>query len=871
MKAAEHVDAQPPETGRRSATAQEREAAVADLEARIAQLTRELARSREEIKHLNAATAQRVLALEARAAGMVEKRAVTAYLAQRTARLRRKRSRLAKIWARIRAALRPKKANISILRRSLFFDRDWYLATYADVAKAGLNPAKHYLTMGAKEGRDPGPFFSTRDYLASNPDVAEAGVNPLLYFESRGWREKRALFGAELALTGAAVTETEIYCLKKPTLGGEVALFVTHSPHGKLKPHVRHYLDSLKRQDIGVVLIVAADAPFLDAGADLLTAIDGVFVRRNEGYDFAAWAHILKLHPELFNAKVLYLLNDSLVGPSNDNQFGILLKIIRESPADVIGLTDSYEYNWHLQSYFVALKARALSSVSLHKFINGIVSYTDKDRVIKEYELRFAPSLKAAGLICEPIFPSTPGLDNRTIFDWKNLFKSGFPFIKVMTIRDRFANVDASDWREMLAEQGYDVSLAERTLAEAAVRPQESPTPAQVRAPLSSAAFAAASGPIKVAFIGPWNYNNGLAVASRGYVSALRRTGFQVNFYPIRRPFHIHQQVAPAVDICDFSGDADIAVVHLNPDAWPGLLSAPQKEIVRRAKRSVGLWVWEMADIPENWRPVFDEVDAIWAPSQYCAEVFAAKTRRPVEVIPHVVRVDRTIPDPARAAAMRKELQLSERDRIILYAFDGSSYLVRKNPFALVNAFARSGLATKGWKLVLKTKHADDSEEAGKRLERLVGSSPGVLLIDRIVSRGTMDELMRAADIYASSHCAEGFGLTIAEAMAMGKIVVATDYSGSRDFLDANCGFPVGYRLQSLDDDHGHYRRGGVWAQVDEPQLADALVRATERVMAGDARIGEAARARIEDRLSLETVGAKMRQSILRLLADVKR
>jgi glycosyltransferase involved in cell wall biosynthesis len=506
----------------------------------------------------------------------------------------------------------------------------------------------------------------------------------------------------------------------------------------------------------------------------------------------------------------------------------------------------------------------------LHKFVNGIVSLADKDRVIKEYELRFAPSLKAGGLNCVPIFPSTPGLDNRTIYDWNALLKSGFPFIKVMTIRDRFPRVDVSNWREMIAEHGYDVSIAERTLAEADVRRPESPTAGSIRPPSASVSFAVAPGPVKVAFIGPWNYNNGLGIASRGYVSALRRTEFQVNFYPIRRPFHIHRQIAPAVDICDFSGDADIAVVHLNPDAWPGLLTEAQKEIVSRAKRRVGLWVWEMADIPENWRPVFDEVDAIWAPSHYCAEVFAAKSRVPVEVIPHVVRVDRSIPDAARAAAMREELALSQRDRVILYAFDGSSYLVRKNPFALVNAFARSGLAKRGWKLVLKTKHADDSPEAGKRLEQLVGSSAGVLLIDRIVSKGTMDELMRAADIYASPHCAEGFGLTIAEAMAMGKIVVATDYSGSRDFLDADCGFPVGYRLQSLDDDHGHYRRGGVWAQVDESRLADALVKAADQVMAGDKHIGEAARARIEDRLSLETVGAKMRQGVLRLLAGAE-
>jgi hypothetical protein len=346
MEATEPMDAQPPEVGQLLKTAHEREAALAGLEARIAELSRELAQSKDEIKRLNAAAAQRMSALEAKVAGMVEKRAVATYLAKHTAELRRKRSRLEKLWTKIRAVLQPKKAKIAVLRRSLFFDREWYLATYADVARAGTNPAKDYLTKGAKEGRDPGPFFSTRDYLANNPEVAKIGVNPLLHFEIAGWRENRALFGPTLSDAAAAVTEAEIYCLKQPSIGGEVALFVAHSPNGKLKPHVRHYLDCLRRQNIGVVLIVAADAPFSDADADLLTAMAGVFVRRNEGYDFAAWAHILKLHPELFSATILYLLNDSVIGPFNDDEFGNLLKVIRANSADVLGLTESYEYNW---------------------------------------------------------------------------------------------------------------------------------------------------------------------------------------------------------------------------------------------------------------------------------------------------------------------------------------------------------------------------------------------------------------------------------------------------------------------------------------------------------------------------------------------
>ncbi|MEJ0095245.1 MAG: rhamnan synthesis F family protein [Methylocella sp.] len=349
-----------------------------------------------------------------------------------------------------------------------FFDTDWYLAQNPDVACSDRNPLAHYFTIGASNGSNPSSRFDAAWYLDRNPDVARAGMNPLHHFLQHGRREGRAPSRNPDFGFPTAVDSAEIHCLKAPSLSDEMALFVTHSPHGRLKPHVRHYLDSLKRQRIAIVLIVAADdAPFSAADAELLDQMDGIFVRRNEGYDFAAWAHILRLHPELFKAKILYLLNDSLFGPTNDDAFQNLLRVIRTSPADFLGLTDNYEYSWHIQSYFLALKPRALLSDALRKFIDGIVSYADKNDVIKEYEIRFASTLMAADLICEPIFPSTTEAVNHTIFHWKRLIAAGFPFIKVTTIRDNFPGVDISDWREVLAAERYDVSLAERTLAEA--------------------------------------------------------------------------------------------------------------------------------------------------------------------------------------------------------------------------------------------------------------------------------------------------------------------------------------------------------------------------------------------------------------------
>src|SRR5437762_13886526 len=72
--------------------------------------------------------------------------------------------------------------------------------------------------------------------------------------------------------------------------------------------------------------------------------------------------------------------------------------------------------------------------------------------------------MKIAGMKCVVMFQKT-GVSNPTIYHWKNLIESGFPFLKVKTVRDHYPDVDVSDWREVLRSSGYDVSLAERAIA----------------------------------------------------------------------------------------------------------------------------------------------------------------------------------------------------------------------------------------------------------------------------------------------------------------------------------------------------------------------------------------------------------------------
>jgi hypothetical protein len=100
---------------------------------------------------------------------------------------------LARIGQRIARTSRQRRRQraVELLRSSALFDQDWYLATYPDVERSGVDPIVHYLEFGWKEGRDPGPRFSTSAYLRANSDVVALGVNPLLHYVEYGHSEGR--------------------------------------------------------------------------------------------------------------------------------------------------------------------------------------------------------------------------------------------------------------------------------------------------------------------------------------------------------------------------------------------------------------------------------------------------------------------------------------------------------------------------------------------------------------------------------------------------------------------------------------------------------------------------------------------------------
>jgi hypothetical protein len=76
-----------------------------------------------------------------------------------------------------------------LIMNSALFDEEYYLKTYPDVEKAGINPVEHFIAHGASELRNPSEWFHTRFYLQKNPNVAAAGLNPIVHYLQDGARK----------------------------------------------------------------------------------------------------------------------------------------------------------------------------------------------------------------------------------------------------------------------------------------------------------------------------------------------------------------------------------------------------------------------------------------------------------------------------------------------------------------------------------------------------------------------------------------------------------------------------------------------------------------------------------------------------------
>ncbi|MFO0851532.1 MAG: glycosyltransferase family 4 protein [Gemmataceae bacterium] len=260
--------------------------------------------------------------------------------------------------------------------------------------------------------------------------------------------------------------------------------------------------------------------------------------------------------------------------------------------------------------------------------------------------------------------------------------------------------------------------------------------------------------------------------------------------------------------------DVSVVVAGINspPMAYLERCGAHLRPGVKRA----AVLYWESDRPPADLADRLRGIDEVWAPTRFVTDAL-----RPALSIP-VVPLLPGIELPAVAPARRDDARFQ-----VLFAFDMASLMARKNPLGLIAAFRRAFRRDEPADLVLKVSRG---EQCPGDLAELIAAcrDSGVTLIDRHLPRSELLGLMAACDCYASLHRAEGFGLGMAEAMLLGKPVIATRYSGNLDFLTDDTGYLVDCELVPVPAGTP-YPPGASWAEPSVEHAAVLLRRVYER------------------------------------------
>ena len=260
-----------------------------------------------------------------------------------------------------------------------------------------------------------------------------------------------------------------------------------------------------------------------------------------------------------------------------------------------------------------------------------------------------------------------------------------------------------------------------------------------------------------------------------------------------------------------FLGSADdtrypVTVAAVNADQLPGW--ARESDPALRLGYTIGMWAWEVEEFA-GYDEALALVDEIWTLSAFSRDAIALATDKPVHVIPLPIR------EPATGATLDRAALALPSGPYFLFAFDFLSVVERKNPLGVVEAFSRAFPDGDGPTLVLKSMNGALCRSDRERLRTAVAHRPDVVLLEEYLDRDQLGALMDECSAYVSLHRAEGYGLTMAEAMACGRPVVATAYSGNLDFMDESNSLLVPHRLVPVAMGSGPYPPSTVWAEPD--------------------------------------------------------
>jgi glycosyltransferase involved in cell wall biosynthesis len=335
----------------------------------------------------------------------------------------------------------------------------------------------------------------------------------------------------------------------------------------------------------------------------------------------------------------------------------------------------------------------------------------------------------------------------------------------------------------------------------------------------------------------------------RSVVAALAAEGIPYAVVPFTRT--VSRQQREFRDLGAAVPSFDTNLLCINADPLPLFFEEMRGRLPVHA-RNIGLWAWEVEDLPPAMARSETYLDEVWGISSFTAAALSRSLTKPVRAFPLPV----VVPEVRQRA--RAELGMPE-GFLFLFCFDYDSVFRRKNPLAMVAAFRQAFADRPEVVLYIKTTNAERHVAEDEELRTAAAGRSNVVIRDGYVSSDDYFSMLDACDCYVSLHRSEGFGLTVAEAMALGKPVISTAYSATLEFANESNSFLVPARITEVGDDAPPYPPRSRWAEPDVAAAAQQMARVYADAAAA-AAVGVRARADIQTLHSPRARGPLLRR-----------
>jgi len=351
---------------------------------------------------------------------------------------------------------------------------------------------------------------------------------------------------------------------------------------------------------------------------------------------------------------------------------------------------------------------------------------------------------------------------------------------------------------------------------------------------------------------------NGLAQGVRTYARAMEKAGIPHTFLNTDFIGWLPQNDTTFDNQLTKENKYAVNVIHVNPDQWQEACGMFPREQFN-GHYNIGVFLWELETVPEDWKPLFGYVDEIWTPSKFIADAMRKETDKPVTVIPYGMET------PYDETLTRADFGLSEDDFLVLMMFDSNSFASRKNPGAAIDAFREAyGENPEHVKLVIKISNPKPEDVAF--VEEHIGGKAGYTLITERMDKERLNSLIRLCDVFLSLHRSEGFGLVLAEAMSLGTAAVATNWSANTEFMPEGTACLVDCEMVPVGNAYRYEQEGAAWAEPDVRQAA-AYLRRLKDDPAYREQIVKAGQKQIRERLNTEQTAEKIRKRLDEIIA----